>query len=354
MIQYVLALSVTGALLIAGCAKKETSQPQVTHNPIAVTIQQVATRPFTEYSTYYARLEPFNEAQIVCYSGGRVEKLSAQEGSWVKQGASLASIDSDKASSLLETAKLQEKIAKLNLDQTKRHFQDGNASQLAVDQAELGFLSAQNNRIDAEKNYRGALGITPISGQVTRKFVNSYQELPPGSPLFTVAQNGTMKVKIDLLESDVANIKIGTTAEMTLDIYPGKTWQGKIKYIAPAASPESKKFPAEIHIDNKDGLLKAGLTGRVRLELQHLDEAVVVPIHVVLTEGVRSSVMVVDSQNKARKRYIEPGSQSDNMLLVKSGLQKGEVLIVGGQNLVADGAPVVTSEAKSSSQDGRQ
>ncbi len=345
-------LLLPGLLVLGvGCAKEKTSRKEKVQEPVPVQVDTVNPSAFTEYVTYYGRLKAIREAHLVCYSGGRVEKLKVREGDRVKRGASLASIDSDKALSLLKTVRLQEKVAKRNLEQLRRHLEDGNASQLAVDKAELSYLSAKNSRIDAEKNYRGALAISPISGVVASRFIEPYQELPPGSPLFTVAQNGKMKISVELLESDMALIQKGGKTELSLDISPERIWKGKVQSIAQEASPESKKFKAEIHVDNADGFLKSGMTGRVRLKLREYQNAVVVPVHVVQNEGVRNSVMVVDDQGKARRRYLSLGPQTDSTVLVQTGLASGERFIVAGYHLVADGSPVVVDRNKSKRQD---
>lgn len=338
-------------MLFSGCSQKEGDDSQKVQEPVPVKVSSVEPEVFTEYVTYYGKIEPVRKAHLVCYSGGRVERVKVREGDWVKKGKSLASVDSDKALSTLETARLQEKIAKRNLEQLRKHLEDGNASQLAVDQAELKYLSAKNSRIDAEKNYRGALAITPVSGIVASRFVDSYEELAPGSPLFTVAATGKMRIVVELLESDMVLVKRGGVVKLTVDAHPEKTWEGKIQTIAQEASPKSKKFRAEIHVANSDGLLKSGMTGRIRLKLREYSNAVVVPVHAVQSEGVRSSVMVVDDQKKARRRYLGLGPQEDTTVLVKNGLEDGEQLIVAGYHLVADGSPVIVSHTETTEKD---
>lgn len=341
-IKRICSLFLPGFLFLAvGCSEDKDGKLEKVQDPVPVQVVTVEPSTFTEYVTYYGRIKALKEAHLVCYSGGRVERVRVREGDRVKKGASLASIDSDKALSLLETARLQEKVAKRSFEQLRKHLQDGNASQLAVDKAELSYLSAKNSRIDAEKNYRGALAISPISGVVASKLVDLYQELPPGTPLFTVAQTSKMKISVELLESDVALVQKGGEAEVTLDISPGRVWKGEVQSVAQEASSESKKFRAEIHVENSDGFLKSGMTGRVRLKLREFADAVIVPVHAVQNEGVRNSVMVVDDQSNARRRYLNLGPQTDTTVLVSEGLSKGERFIVAGYHLVADGSPVV-------------
>ena len=328
-------------LVFCGCMTEQKAQKvEAVRDTVSVHVMEVGPEPFTEFGTYYGRILPINEAQIICYAGGRVDELKAKEGSWVKQGTSLAGIDAAKATSLLETARLQEKIAKQNLEQTRKHFQDGNASQLAVDQANLAYLGAQSTRIDAEKNHRGALVVSPIDGVVTTRFISLYQELPPGSPTFTVAQTSTMKVRIGIAESDAILVGTGAKVKVSVEMFPERVWQGTIKTISGESAQDSKVFWAEVYIDNRDGALKPGVSGRVQIAIRKLAKSLVVPTSAIKTEGVRSSVLIVDTENIAHRRFIELGPQSDTSYVVRGGLSEGEKVIVSGQHLVADGVPV--------------
>jgi RND family efflux transporter MFP subunit len=303
-------------------------------------VQSIRSDTFTEYSIYYGRISPIDEAKLVCYGGGRVEALRAQEGEWVKAGVSLAAIDSAKAIILLETATLQEKIALKNYHQTKKHLKEGNASRLALDQAHLAYLSAKSARIDAEKVYRGALAITPISGMVTYRSIQRYQELAPGFPTFSISKTSTMKVSIAIIESDAVQVSPGSKAIITTPLQPGKNWQGSVKSIAREATAQDRTFRAEIHISNPDGLLKIGSTAKVTIELKRHEDALCIPTEIIRTDGIQNSVMVVTDEGMAEQRSIIPGSQSDTKTMVTGGLTSGERIIISGYQLVTNGTPV--------------
>jgi RND family efflux transporter MFP subunit len=258
----------------------------------------------------------------------------------VKEGASLAAIDSAKAETLLETAKLQEKIALKNYKQTKKHLDEGNASRIALDQARLAYLGAKSTRIDAEKNYRGALAVTPLSGLVTFRSISLYQELSPGFPTFSISQTSTMKVRIAIIESDAITVSPGSAAEITSPNHPGRVWQGKVKSIAREATASDRTFRAEIHIANSNGTLKAGTTAKVKILLKRHENVLLLPTDAIRNDGVQQSVMVVSDKGKATRRIISPGAFSDTQTLVKSGLHTGDRVIVSGQQLATEGTPV--------------
>jgi RND family efflux transporter MFP subunit len=335
-------ICITFSLLFFGCEsqKNGTTLTSKTLDTAQANIFPVHPDTFTEFGAYVGRIIPANEVKLICYDGGRVEALRAKEGDFVKTGASLAAIDSAKAILQLKTAQLQEKIAFMNLEQTKKHLKDGNASPLAVDKAELELLIAKNARIEVQKNYRGALAITPMSGIVTFRPINLYQELPPGSPTFSIAQTATMNVVFPLIESEAPLVSPGCTAEITSALYPDNYWHGTVKSIAREASTDDHTFKTEISINNPDGLLKSGSTAKVKIELRKLTNAILIPTKCIQSDGVKHSVLIVTDNNRTARRIVIIGSSSDSLTLIKEGLRDGDRVIAYRDDFIQNGVPV--------------
>jgi membrane fusion protein, multidrug efflux system len=333
-------------MLSTGCSsksEKQTDVPVVQEDTVQVAVMTVEPDTFTVSSLYYGRLEPVKESKLICYSGGNVQSVAVKEGAYVKAGSSLAVIDTAKAKTLLQTARLQEKVALKNYEQTKKHLTEGNASQLAVDQSHLAYLGARNSTIDAEKNYRGALATTPLSGTVIFRFIEPFQELPPGSPTFIVAQTRAMKVVISLIESDASQITNGTKASVTTPGTDG-VFTGTVTSMALQANESDKTFRTQITVSNPDNVLRSGATAKVMIELHRYTDALCIPTPVISNDGVQHSVMVCSSENKAVRRIITPGAQSDSTTMITEGLLVGDRLIVSGQQLVSEGSPVRITE----------
>jgi RND family efflux transporter MFP subunit len=337
------AITALALTLMGGCGNKNATPEAVeTNNAVdtipvkAITLQP---RDFTVRGEYYGRVSGVEEARLVCAGGGRVEKLNVAEGAYVKAGQRLGDINADEAVNAYETAKLNEKIASDNHERLKAHLADGNASQLAVDQARLNWLNAKSALLKAATVRRGALCITPISGTVINRHVELYQELPPGSPTFTIAKLHTMKIGIGIPEHDIADVTIGNEAEVRFDLFPDRVWKAKLVRLAREISPQNRTFTAELHVGNKDGDLVSGLTAYVNLNLRSLSDQVVVPADAIRSEKKESFVMTVKN-GRARYRAVELGPTNETHTVILSGLDAGERLIVGGQHLVSNGTPV--------------
>lgn len=329
-------------MVVNSCSKKQDSDNtdnKTTQDTIPVSVLPIEEKDFIEYGEYYGDVKGINEATIVCYTGGSVEKILVKEGAYVKKGSSLARIDADRITAGYETAKLNEKIAKDNFERLKRHLETGNASQVAVDQAHLQRLNSHTKRIEAEKARKGALCITPISGMVTSRFIDLHKELPPGTPAFTVTQLHKVKVTIGIPESEIDGVKEGNEAEVTFSIFPDRTWKGKVYRLTREASRMSKTFQAILHVENSDRKIKPGLTAYVKLLLKKMESRIVVPTGAILIEGENNYVMVME-KNRAVRYDVETGETNNNQTVISKGLTSGSALIVKGHHITADGSLV--------------
>jgi RND family efflux transporter MFP subunit len=327
------------ALILVYCSNPAPSSQK---DSIQVKVQTVVLKPqrFSSYGVFFGVLRAAETANLICYSGGRVESINVVEGQRVKKGKSLAKIDSAKALSVLHAANAQERIAYSTLEQTKRHLLNGNASQLAVDQQNLVFINAHSTYVEALKNYQGSFAITPVSGEVTKRFIEPFQELPPNTQTFSISRLDTIKVTIGITESDIYNVNVGSNAILTIPVNTEKKWYGKVKNLSRAAGEQDRVFSAELFFDNNENELKPGTSGRIQLTLSTCDSAIVIPSNVITVEGINSTVMVVDTSNIAHRRFIKTGFQSDTETMVTEGLNFGEQVITEGYQLVREGSKV--------------
>lgn len=334
-------LCAAGLALVFGCSDDaEQADSTSRQDTVRVSVTPVNARTFKEYGEYYGKLEGIRSATIVCYAGGRVKALHAKEGQYVKEGSHLAEVDAERIVAQYETAKLNEKVARDTYEQAKRQHEAGNVAKVRVDQAKLQWLQSKSQLAEARRARRGALCITPLSGIVTLRNVELYQEVQPGTPAFKVVQTSVMKVKIGIPESEYAGVKEGNGAKVTVSVYPERSWEGKLRSLAREISPQSRSYPAEIHIRNRDRILDPGLTAKVRLLLRTHSDAVVVPTSAILNEGKTNYVMVTHNPGTASKRIVQTGPSSTAETVIRGGLKPGERLIVEGHQLVRENTPI--------------
>ena len=320
-------------------AVAENDPPQATERAIPVDTRRIVPSDFVEYSDYYGRVEGIAKADLITTAGGPVEEIGVETGDRVMAGQSLGKINARKAQMAFEVATMNAKIAEENYDRALKLFKSGNRSQLSVDQAHLAWLQGKDMLLDAERMLNGALCVTPIHGVVVSRSVELHQEIPPGSPTFSIAQIDRLKIIIGIPEMDIAGIATGSEAEVTFAMHPGRVWKGRLDQLAREASSGTLTFRAEIHIDNSEGLILPGVTARARLVLRTIENAVVVPTAAILNESEGTFVMV-EEDGRVRRLPVVTGPTNRTHTVVMEGLSAGSQLILEGNHLVTDGMGV--------------
>jgi len=332
------ALLAAAGLAIGGCGVRAPEEPRA-REPVPVKVRLVRPRGFTQYGEYYGELRGIREAELVCPLGGTVERIEVQPGDRIEAGQSLARIDAETAIGRLETARLQERITREAFEREKRFLEIGNASPVSVDRAHLEWLRSRTSLLEARKARDGALAVSPIDGIVAARHIDLYEELAPGASTFTVADMSRMRVTLGVPGTDITSVRAGEKAIVRVASMPGREWEGRTLSYARKRSDRTLTFDVEVVVENPEGLLLSGVTASVRLALRSLEDGIVVPIDAVITREDEKYVMVVNSTT-ARRVRVETGPSGERDVVIVSGLEAGDRLVVEGINRIADGTPV--------------
>jgi RND family efflux transporter MFP subunit len=335
-------VAILAPIFFLGCSGSPEEAADSTEADISVPVEVVRleSTPFTVYGEYYGEVSGLEEVELITVSGGRVNEINVSVGDDVEAGDSLARIEAEKAIRQYETAVYNARLAQENFERQKRFLQEGNSYQLAVDQAELALLQSRTALLDAEKVRDGALAITPISGTVVARYIDLYEEVPPGEATFVVSDLSRMKVRVGVPEADIAGVRsIGGTAEVTLGSLPGRVWEGEIVSFSRRRSERNLTFQVELHIDNPDQAILSGTTAKVRLPLRTIDDAVVVPSSTLVTRG-ESTYLVVADGTVAKLREVVLGPSNERETVILDGVSAGEEIVVRGINQVDEGSAI--------------
>ena len=162
---------------------------------------------------------------------------------------------------------------------------------------------------------------SPASGVVTARKAFSGMRVMSDTELYTLADLSTVWVEADVFESDLPNIRVGTSAEVTLP--SGETRSGNVTYINPQIVPETRTARVRLEFANPGMRLKPGMFVNVSLRAVQPPQ-VVVPRDSVLDTGTRKLVLVDNGQSQFSLREITTGTQGETYYIVLSGLNVGE------------------------------
>lgn len=175
--------------------------------------------------------------------------------------------------------------------------------------------------------------VSPISGVVTAKNVVEGARLAPGDTPYEITDLSMVWVMADAYESDLARVKTGMPATLTLAAWPGKTFKGDVAFIDPLLDPNSRTVKVHLHFPNPGGELKPEMFGEV--ELQGIArEGLRVPADSIVRAGTRDVVFVALGAGKFEPREVKLGGKAGDTIEVIDGLSAGEQVVTRANFLV--------------------
>nr|WP_221229554.1 efflux RND transporter periplasmic adaptor subunit [Niveibacterium umoris] len=182
---------------------------------------------------------------------------------------------------------------------------------------------------------RRTLGFrSPVSGVVMEKKALQGMRFMPGDTLFQIADLSSVWAIVDVNEQDIAAVQTGRKASITLNAYPGKTFEGTVSYIYPTLNAETRTVPVRVELANPQGLLKPGLFASMTLSSAPGGSVVTVPTSAVIDSGTRQIVLVQRSEGHFESRGVKLGARSGEFVEVLEGVQAGDLVVVSANFLI--------------------
>ena len=288
---------------------------------------------------YTANLLPFKEVYYAPAAPGRIENIFVELGSRVQQGQVLLEMDQTQlqlaVTQLNSAMDAYERISKLN--------ETGSIPEQQFEQAKTQVELARTNVEYLKKN---ASFTAPISGIVTGKYFEN-GEMYSGAPntqagkaaVVTIQQINPLKAIVNISQSYYPMVKKGMVATFTSDIYPGKTFPGKVHKIYPYIDPATRTFKTECIINNPSEMLKPGMSADMELLLEKTEGFLLPAIAVLRQSGTNNRYIFVNDNGVSRRIDVEVVRRHNGQLEVTSGEPlAGQELIVEGQSKLLNGS----------------
>jgi membrane fusion protein (multidrug efflux system) len=155
----------------------------------------------------------------------------------------------------------------------------------------------------------------------------------------TVVKIAPLRVELTVPEQSAGLIAPGQTVRLQVDAYPGRYFEGQVRFVSPAFRPDQRALTIEAVVPNPDDALKPGMFASAEVMLPSTAPSLVVPAGAVTTVAGVSHVFVVRG-GAAEQRMITAGLTLGPLTEVLEGLSAGEIVAASGVEALADGAPV--------------
>jgi Cu(I)/Ag(I) efflux system membrane fusion protein len=183
---------------------------------------------------------------------------------------------------------------------------------------------------------------SPASGFVIEKNVVLGASVDAGMKLYRIASLSKVWVEADVYESDLAHVRVGQHASVTLDYLPGRGYDARVGYIYPYLEPATRTGRVRLELANEGLDLRPGMYASVELS-SDLGPRTQVPTAAVVYTGPRRLVFVDLGNGRFRPTDVQVGAESNGMYEVLSGLTAGDSVATSGVFLIAAEARIATA-----------
>jgi membrane fusion protein, multidrug efflux system len=384
----VAAASLAAAACSAGDAKAK--EQAVVAPQTSITTAQAVEQPIARFIRATGTLTAEDQADVAAETAGRVVSTPIERGSRVNQGAELVRVVATETDAQMkeaeanaaqiaarlglgpdgtfdvntvpevQNAKAAFELAQGEFNRIKALLDQRVVSQSEYDQRRTQ-MEATRQQYEAAKNgaaqqyqslqaararvtlARKALSDTvvraPFTGVVAERLVSVGDYVTRGMKVAVVVRVNPLRVMLTIPEQFVSVVSVGQPVDFEVDAYPGRRFEGKVKFVSPALQADRRALTVEAVVPNPTGDLKPGLFATARLEQRSKTPGILVPASAVQTTGGTSRVFVLTGDH-VDERIVTTGQTVGEQIEIATGVTAGERVATTNVGKLADGTKV--------------
>jgi RND family efflux transporter MFP subunit len=373
--------------------REETKAPKEAGAPKQVKVTWVTEKPLERTTVALGSLTAYDQATISVKVPGRLQKITIDLGTVVQRGQLIAQIepqdyhlrvqqaeaalaqarvrlglpatgtsdriDQEQTSTVRQTRVLADE-AGANRDRLASLFDQGVIPRAQLDTAEASYKVALGRLQDAREEIhnreaiiaqrRSELDIArqqltdtsiyaPFDGAIQEKRASVGEFLAAGAPLGTIVRMDPLRLRAEVPEREVPNIRVGQTVRVTTE-GDANVYTGRIARLSPTITPQNRTLMIEAEVNNREGLLRPGSFARAEIVTDDRHRSLMVPTGAITTFAGVDKVLVV-KEGKAVEKPITTGRRTAEWTEVVGGLSAGEAVVMEPGNLQSGQAVAV-------------
>lgn len=380
-----IATTAIAAASLAACSRK--ASPEAPPRPVVAVAAKLSEQ--TPTASLPAQIEARYATPLSFRVAGKIIDRSARLGDAVKAGQVVARLDPADLSKNAASARAQLDAAQHQLDyatqtvtRDRAQAKENLIAPAQLEQSENAYASALAQRNQATQ--QAALAGDQLSygnlkadrdGVITAEQADTGQNVSAGQPVYQLAWTGDVDVIADVPEVALSAFRIGQTASVSLPAVPGKTWQARVREIAPAADPMSRTYRAKLSLLSPGPDVKLGMMANVAFAQPFVTSAtpapvasasapaaasgaaatiadgqpvqpiqpgqpITLPSTALFHDGNQPAVWVVKSDDTLVLRRVKIARYGERTVTVAGGIQPGERIVWQGVHTVTAGEKV--------------
>lgn len=318
--------------------------------PAAVSVAVAKKEAMPRYAPGIGTLQAVHQVTVTSEVGGLVTKIYFQAGAQVKAGDPLVQLNDQPDQGDLANYKAQAKLAEVNLARSRELLARQNAAQATVDQNQAQLDQARAGIAKTEAIIAQKLIRAPFAGALGIRQVDLGQYINAGGPVVTLTDLDNLYVNFTLPEQERGEVAIGQKVLITVDAYPGRTFEAALTTIDPQIDPTMRAIKVQATLANPGHALQPGMFASIRVVLPSGPEVVTLPATSVDFTLYGDSVFVVREDGKdangkpvlkVTRTFVKTGDRDKDRVAILDGVSAGDQVVTSGQLKLQSGGEVV-------------
>ena len=195
---------------------------------------------------------------------------------------------------------------------------------------------SQIERLISSGDVLRTLSVTAPADGVVMKRMDGLEGMAvrPGMEIFHLADLSSLWLSVEIFEDQLAWLRPGSEAQISLSYFPGETFTGRVRFVEPQVTEKTRTVPLRLEVPNQGGRLRSGMYATVRFQPVVAKDVVVAPELAVLRTGERNVVVVQTGKGRFAPREVVLGRRGEGSVEVTSGLSEGDEIVTSAQFLI--------------------
>ena len=330
------------SLIAVSCADK--GNRKITEkDPVNVGVLTVTPMSSQYYKIYVGEIDASGSAVISTNHSGILEAINVQQGTRVKKGAVLAEVESKNVRATYDISHATLRQAEDGYERIKKVHESGTVADVKLVEIETQLAKAKAAARSSEISLEECKIKAPFNGTVSNILVEQGVQVNPGTPILKLVDLSTIEVGIPVPEAEIGRIKIGQKALIDVPALNIEGIEAKVSLKGVTASSPSHTYKCTLVPLKKQTELYPGMVCKVRLSEVSETLRIRIPASAVEMDSNGRFVWVVQDGVVGRK-YVTVDGYQDHGVVISSGLEPGEKVIVKGAAKVSTGMKVNSIE----------
>jgi RND family efflux transporter MFP subunit len=309
---------------------------------VLVKVQEIKPSNEDHQNDYVGIVEESISVPVSFLTNGQVTKVYASEGQKVKKGQLLAELNSSNYQSMYQISRSKEKQAQDAYKRLSDLYKKESLPEIKYIEVQTGVEQARSATQIALKNLNDCKLYAPMTGIIGARSIEIGMSIMPTVTVFKLVKIDKVYVKISVPENEISKMKAGQKAQISVTALDNEKFEGTIEEKGVMANPLSHTYDIKIALSNPKEKLMPGMVCKVTTHNNNSTDQVVVPSNVIQIDKAGKKYLFITDANtkKVMKRYVTVGTPYRNGVIITTGLQAGDQLIIEGYQKVSENSSI--------------